>query len=361
MIRKNKKTLIVTSLLTLLPMVVGLLLWDRLPDRLATHWGADGQPDGWSSLSFGVFYMPLILLAVQWLCVLITAMDPDNKERNQKMQTVVLWIIPVLSNLCCGLMYALALGAEFSVNNVMLVFLGLMFAVIGNYMPKCRMNSTMGIKIPWTYSSEENWNATHRFGGKVWFIGGILIALCAFLPGEMGVAIMLVAMIVLSILPMVYSYRFYRAEKTQGKAMLPIFSRRDMKIAKGLSVILVLVLIGILLLMVTGSIQVHYGETAFTIEASYYDDLTVEYAAIDSVEYREGNVPGLRTMGYSSARLLLGIFENEEFGRYTRYTYTKPEACVVVTAGENVLVLSGKDAAETMAIYDKLLALTKSE
>ncbi len=105
MIRKYKKTLIITSLLTLLPIVVGLLLWDRLPERFATHWGIDGQPDGWSSISIAVFGMPLIMLAVQWLCVWCTVKDPGNKDRNQKMQALVLWIIPLLSNLCCGLMY----------------------------------------------------------------------------------------------------------------------------------------------------------------------------------------------------------------------------------------------------------------
>ena len=71
-------------------------------------------------------------------------------------------------------------------------------------------------------------------------------------------------------------------------------------------------------------------------------------------------MPGLRSLGFATARLLLGAFENDEFGSYTRYTYTNPDACVVVRSGENVLVLSGKTAEETQAIYENLLVLTSN-
>jgi hypothetical protein len=95
---------------------------------------------------------------------------------------------------------------------------------------------------------------------------------------------------------------------------------------------------------------------SFTIEASYHEDLTVRYDAIDSIEYRNENISGTRTMGFASARLLLGTFQNEEFGTYSRYTYYKPEACIVVTVKGDTLVFSGKNAAETQEIYNTLLS-----
>lgn len=355
MIRKNKKTLILTSLLTLLPIFVGLLLWDKLPEKFATHWGMDGQPDGWSSLPFAVFVPPLIMLAVQWLCVLVTAKDPGNKNRNKKMQKLVLWIIPVISNLSSGLMYALALGVTFSISNFMVVFLGLMFVVMGNYLPKCRQNSTIGIKVPWAYTSEENWNATHRFGGKLWVIGGLVIALCGLIPGEFGMYIMLIAIFVLAFLPMIYSYCYYRKQKASGDALVsmpPMFGRSG----KLTAALLILILLFVLAVLFTGGIHIRFGEDAFTIEASYYDDLTVEYDAIDSIDYREGNVSGTRIFGFGSLRLLMGNFENEEFGAYTRYTYYNPDTCIVLTVGDKTLVISGETVEETNTIFVELSA-----
>lgn len=357
MIQKHRKTLLFTSLLTLLPILIGLLLWDRLPEVLTTHWGFDNQPNGWSSLPFAVFGLPLIMLAFHWLCVWCTiVLDKSNRDKNEKIQRLVFWIIPVLANFCCGMLYAIALGKDFA-PMAPVALIGILFILMGNYMPKTRMNATIGIKIPSTYSSEENWNATHRFAGRVWVIGGIILLFSMLLPDTWAVTVMLIAIILLVVMPTVYSIRYYRMQKARGDVlnpMPPIFG----KTGRVSLVILVLILAGTAVLMFTGSITYTYNQDSFTVEATFHDDLTVAYDVIDSVEYREGNVPGIRVWGYGSARLLLGSFENEEFGTYIRYTYTKPQACVVITAGEKVLVLSGKTVEETKAIYDNLLVLT---
>lgn len=355
MIRQHKKTLILSSLLTLLPIVVGLLLWNKLPEKMATHWGITGQPDGWSSVPFSVFAIPLIMLAGQWICVLATALDKKNQNQSSKVVGVVLWIIPIVSNLCGAMMYALALGAEFSVSAIMVAALGLMFVFIGNYLPKCKMNSTIGIKVSWAYSSEENWTATHRFGGRVWFLGGVVMILTAFL-GDIGMVLMLIIMVVLCILPIVYSYRYYKMQLDRGDTVSIPPAVANSKAGKWSMVIVAAILAATAMIMLTGNIALQYGEDSFTIEASYYDDLTVDYDAIEAIEYRDGNVPGSHVGGFGSFRLLMGYFENEEFGTYTRYTYYKPEACVILKASGRTLVISGKDAQETAAIYDALFA-----
>ena len=359
MIRKHKKTLILTSLLTLLPMFVGLLLRDKLPEMMPTHWGFDGQPDGWSNTTTAIFVMPLIMLAAHWICTLFTAKDKSNQDRNEKMQVLVFWIIPILSNLCCGLMYALALDADLSITNIMFAFMGLLFALIGNYMPKCKMNSTIGIKVYWTYTSEENWNATHRLAGKIWFLGGLMMLFIALLPAKYVIGVFLAVTAVIVIVPILYSWLYYRKQLARGDELTkPSINTKTSKTSR---VFIVLILILVAFLMLSGDIDVVFGEESFTIEASFHEDLTVAYDAIDSVEYREGNVEGYRVMGYASARLLLGAFENEEFGRYTRYTYTKPESCIVLTSGEQVLVFCGKNVQETQNIYSYLAAIMRNK
>jgi len=359
MIKKHKKTLFFSSLLTLFPIFVGLILWNKLPQTFATHWGIDGQPDGWSSTATSVFLLPLIMLAVQWLCIFGTSvLDKSNRNKNEKVQKLMFWIIPFISNFACGTVYAIALGKEFA-PMAPVALMGILFILMGNYMPKTRMNATIGIKIPWTYSSEENWNATHRFAGKVWVLGGIALLFSMLLPDRWTVAVMLLSILILVILPVVYSIRYYRMQKARGEAITPI-SQMAKKNNKVSLIFLVLILVAVSVLMFTGEIEVFFTRTDFTVNASWYSDLTVDYDAIESIEYREGNVAGTRVWGWGSAQLLLGTFENEEFGNYTRYTYTRPEACIVVTSGEQVLVLSGRTAEDTEAIYRNLLVLTEN-
>lgn len=358
MIRKHKGELIVTSLLILFPILVGLILWNRLPETIATHWGFDRQPDGYGSLPYAVFVPYMCLLAGHWLCFLVTAKDPRNQNRNWKPIRLVLWIMPVLSNVVGVIMYSLALGVKVSVSGIMVAALGLMFAAIGNYLPKCRQNYTIGIKVPWTFASEENWNATHRFGGRVWMIGGVVMMLAAFLPTGWSAGVTVTAAVLLSVVPIVYSYCYYRKQVQRGDELQPIPSVHT-KAGKIGTVVGLLILAFVLVMLFTGKVETDFYEDHFTIKASYYDDLSVFYDRVESVEYRDGNVEGSRVFGIGSFRLLLGNFENEEFGNYTRYTYYNPEACVVLQVGGKTLVLSGRDKAETQAIYQELLAKTE--
>ena len=207
MIKKNWKTLMITSLVILLPVLAGVILWNQLPEQMPTHWNTSGEVDGWSSKLFAVFGLPLILLAAQWLCVLGTLADPKKENHPQKIFQLVLWIIPVLSVVLHAFTYAVALGNEVPIEVIMPVLIGLLFAIIGNYMPKCKQNYTIGIKIPWTLNSEENWNRTHRFAGFLWTLCGIVIMLTGFFGGFwifFGVTLFMV------IVPVIYSYILYR-------------------------------------------------------------------------------------------------------------------------------------------------------
>ena len=208
MIKANRKMLIITSVLILLPIVFGVVMWNELPEKIATHFGVNGNPDGWSSKGFAVFGLPLIVLALNWLAVLVTEKDNRGKEQNKKLMTLVLWICPLISIGLSAAMYSWALGKEVNVKTVVVLLLGVIFTAIGNLLPKCRPNRTMGIRIKSTLSSEENWVATHRFAGKIWFAGGIVVLICAFLPNTAAAVVMLIALLAMMVVPWVYSLKY---------------------------------------------------------------------------------------------------------------------------------------------------------
>ena len=207
MLKNNRKRILLTSLVVLLPLLAGLVLWNRLPETVATHFGPDGQADGWSSKAFAVFFIPLFLLAMHLLCIHITAADPKRRNIGDKTLGLVFWIAPMVSVIVGILTYTTALGKGLDVNLFMQLVMGLLFVVIGNFLPKCRQNYTVGIKLPWTLHDPENWNKTHRFAGRLWTAGGILLMATAFFRSA---GIMTAALLVLALAPAVYSFLLYR-------------------------------------------------------------------------------------------------------------------------------------------------------
>jgi len=205
MLKANRKTLIITSIVTILPVLIGVIYWNCLPDVMATHFGTNNEANGFSSKAFAVFGIPAFLLAVLWLGAFVTARDPRKQNISPKMFTLVLWIVPVISLIVAAIQYPVNLGYQMDITFYMELVLGMLFVVIGNYLPKVRQNYTIGIKIPWTLANEENWNRTHHLAGYLWMICGILmiiISLTRFVPVEWLVGIFLIMVLV----PCIYSF-----------------------------------------------------------------------------------------------------------------------------------------------------------
>ncbi len=205
---KNKKTLVITSLICLLPIIVGALVYKRLPEMIATHFDLNGNPDGWSSRAFAVFGLPAILLAVNLLLPLMLRADPKHENMSGALVNITIWTIPVLSLLCSGLTLGRALGYDVRIERVLPVFMGVLFILIGNYLPKTKQSYTMGIKLPWTLASEENWNRTHRLAGFLWVLGGVYFIVMSFIGWSVPAFVLPLAVMVL--VPMAYSYLLYR-------------------------------------------------------------------------------------------------------------------------------------------------------
>ena len=210
MIKKNWKILIITSVVIILPILAGIVLWDKLPEQIPTHWNVAGEIDGWSSKAFAVFFLPLFMLAMQWVCVFATLSDPKKKNHTDKILHLVFWLVPIMSILLSAICFSVAMGKEVQVEVVAPVFVGLLFVIIGNYLPKCQQNYTIGIKIPWTLNSEENWNRTHRTAGWVWVLGGLAVILAGFFKLFWLMAAVFLVMV---LVPFVYSYILHRKGK----------------------------------------------------------------------------------------------------------------------------------------------------
>ncbi len=358
MIKKNKWTLIIASIIIMLPVAAGVVLWDKLPDIMAIHWGVDGAADGTAGKAFAVFGLPLILLALFWLCVVATAKDPGNKNQSGKMLGAVLWIVPILSVLVSAGVYLVSFGMELALPAIVLALLGVMFLLLGNYLPKCRQNSTVGIKIGWTLASEENWNATHRFGGKVWVVCGLVMLACVFLPLKTAVYVMLGVIFTAVLLPFLYSYLFHKKQVKAGTAPEKV-SMPDTpanRAGKLITAIFVpLILVGVTIVMFTGTVETSFGEDSFTVDATYYGKSEIAYDSIDSAVYRTDFDGGVRVYGFGSAKLSLGNFRCDELGSYTLYAHNGFDECVLLTSGDNCLVIALENDEATRAFYDELM------
>jgi uncharacterized membrane protein len=212
---KNKFKIIITSIIVLLPILVGVAYWDELPEQIATHWGPSGEPDGWSSKAVAVVAVPLFLTAIHLICIFATRSDKKNRGQNTKMMELTYWLAPVVSLIVNGMTYANALGREVDVIRLLPIVIGLLFLFIGNYMPKCTPNRTIGFRIKWTLEDEENWIATHRFGGKAFVVGALIILATVFLPAKATLWTMMGVLLAVVIVTIFYSYRFYKNKRSK--------------------------------------------------------------------------------------------------------------------------------------------------
>lgn len=212
MFKQNKGKLLLTSIITLLPILIGLVLWDTLPDKMPTHWGVNGEVDGWQSKPFAIFFLPIFLLVIHLFTLLITSMDMQNKEQNMAMLNFVFWICPVMSLVMSFSIYGTALGYHIDMNMYLSLLLGLVFIFLGKILPKCEPNNVMGIRVSTTLQSEENWRRTHEFGGKVWMLGGVLMMLTAFLPPVVNFVALILIVVVVTVIPISYSHKLSKNE-----------------------------------------------------------------------------------------------------------------------------------------------------
>lgn len=201
--------------LTLVPFVISILFYSRLPEQVATHWGSDNVVNGYSSRNMAAFGIPAFMFLMTVLVNGFYRIDPkrENISRSRELKQITRWFVVLLAVLVQAIIILSGIGMSINVGSFVSVPIAILFVVMGNYMPKCRQNYTMGIKLPWTLADEENWNRTHRLAGYVWTAGGLLMILMGLLQLDKLYFAIIVVMV---LIPSVYSYMIYR--KKIGKS-----------------------------------------------------------------------------------------------------------------------------------------------
>ena len=192
--------------------------WARLPDRVISHWNAQGQPDGWSSRLFLAALMPALMAGLALLFLALPRIDP--LRRNYELHGGTYWTIVNVVFLVLAGIHVVTLGANMGWNvrieQWVPIAVGILFIVIGNLMSRIRPNWFMGIRTPWTLSSEVVWRKTHRLGGYLFVAAGICIAAVAVGDPRWGVAAAIAGAGVAAVVPIVYSYLLWRRQTSPG-------------------------------------------------------------------------------------------------------------------------------------------------
>lgn len=211
LLQMNKVRADIISLLFVFSAIaVAAILYPSLPEQIPTHWNAQGEVDGYMKKPGGVIIMPAMAVFTFVIMKLIPVISPKGFRIDEFSD-----VFGVLQVTLVGFMSIVAIlvlmearGLDVRINEMIIAGIGLLFVIIGNYLGRVRKNFFIGIRTPWTLASDEVWNRTHRIGGRLFILSGVIIWIGAILrlplTWTVGVAVGLV------LIPVVYSYFLYR-------------------------------------------------------------------------------------------------------------------------------------------------------
>jgi uncharacterized membrane protein len=211
----TKTTSIIALTMIALAFLAGVILWNQLPDPMASHWNASGEVDGYMSKFWGVFLMPLMTLGMFLLFMAVPNIDPLKANIAQFRETFNLFILLIIAFMLYiyGLTLAWSLGHQgFDMSAAMLPFMGVLFIAIGFMLRKAKRNFFIGIRTPWTLSSDTVWDKTHQLGSILFMASGAFAIIGGFFGGMAAFWLMFIPLIGSSIFLVVYSYVLYRDE-----------------------------------------------------------------------------------------------------------------------------------------------------
>lgn len=193
------------------------IVYPRLPEMIPTHWrGMDAQPDDWSSRAFGAWLTPVLLLGMWALVRILPAIDPRGANYAKfggTFEGIIVSIMLFLLGMHIIILRA-ALGLPVAMQRVVPVGVGVLFVVIGNLLPRARPNWFVGIRTPWTLSSDRVWEKTHRFGGHVFVAGGIVIVLAALAMTQWAHIVLVTVILLCTASVLTYSYVEWKREQS---------------------------------------------------------------------------------------------------------------------------------------------------
>lgn len=209
----TRTTTILSLVLIAAALLAGVLLWNRLPDPMPSHWNAAGEIDGYMSKFWGIFLMPIITVAMLGLFLVIPHIDPLKANIAKFRNVYNLFIVGFVAYMLYifALTLFAALGIPFNMTAMLVPVVGLLFIGVGYMMGKAKRNFFIGIRTPWTLSSETVWDETHKLGSKLFMLGGAVTIVSGFLGGN-GIWLLLAAAFIAAFVPIVYSYILWRRE-----------------------------------------------------------------------------------------------------------------------------------------------------
>ena len=211
----TRTTTIVVLLMIVVATLAGLLLWNRLPEQMASHWDINDQVDGYMPKFWGVFMVPLITLGMFVLFLVIPSIDPLKANIAQFREAFNLFIVLMVAFMLYiyGLTLAWSLGyTGFRMSSSMLPAIGLLFIFIGFMLRQAKRNFFIGIRTPWTLSSDRVWNKTHQIGSTLFIVAGLLAVIGSIFGGTTAFWMLMVPIFGSTIFLVVYSYVLYKQE-----------------------------------------------------------------------------------------------------------------------------------------------------
>lgn len=209
---KTKKPLMLATLiLSLVSLIATAYIYPRLPLEIPIHFNAAGEIDnyGHRSMAFVTAALPLLMLG---LFVLLPKFDPKkySYKQHSKAYSIFLFAIIFFFLIIHWATIAITFGISISISKIVPVLTGILFIILGNYMPQIRQNYTFGIRLPWALDNSDNWRYTHRIGGYCFVFGGILLCIGIFFSTTIQIILFILAILEILLIPTIASYLFFK-------------------------------------------------------------------------------------------------------------------------------------------------------
>ncbi|MDC1068991.1 SdpI family protein [Candidatus Kapabacteria bacterium] len=204
-------------LIVLLPFIYLGYIWGQLPDKIPLHWDLNGEIDRYGD-KMELILIPILLpLLIYIIFLMIPKVDPKNKlnQMGNKLQSIKILVTTIMSILALFIINS-SKNQSLANPNYIVLIIGILYLVLGNYFKTIRANYFIGIRTPWTLENETVWKKTHSLGGKLCFTGGLIVVITSLiLENQTNFIVFMIITAIISITPIIYSYLIFKKQNQQ--------------------------------------------------------------------------------------------------------------------------------------------------